>query len=159
MEVQWSRLQSIRFSIYTGTDWVRLNFFLKTERIEYYNLNLNKPITTVQCSNEITINIINKSQKFRGRAGSPSNTKSPGPRPTSIPSGILIHPATWPQQMWDENWGELCPFGGREVDPHLTECGQGWGLPACQVSSRSIQPFGHNTPTLQTGQIGQTADR
>ena len=27
-----------------------------------------------------------------GRAGSPSNTMSPGPRPTSVPSSILIHP-------------------------------------------------------------------
>ena len=25
--------------------------------------------------------------------------------PTSIPSGILIHPAVWPQQTWAENWG------------------------------------------------------
>jgi len=30
--------------------------------------------------------------------GSPSNTMWPGPRPTSIPSGILIHPAVWPEQ-------------------------------------------------------------
>jgi len=34
---------------------------------------------------------------FAGRAGSPSNTMWPGPRPTSIPSGILMHPAVWPQ--------------------------------------------------------------
>jgi len=33
-----------------------------------------------------------------GRAGSPSNTMSLGPRPISIPSDILIHPAVWPQQ-------------------------------------------------------------
>ena len=33
----------------------------------------------------------------RGRAGSPSNTTSPGPRRSSVPSGILIHPAVWPQ--------------------------------------------------------------
>jgi len=33
------------------------------------------------------------------------------PRPTFVPSGILIHPAAWPQQTWAENWG-LCPFGG-----------------------------------------------
>jgi len=32
-----------------------------------------------------------------GGAGSPSNTTSPGPRPISVPSGILIHPAVWPQ--------------------------------------------------------------
>jgi len=29
--------------------------------------------------------------------GSPSNTMPPGPRPTSVQSGILIHPAVWPQ--------------------------------------------------------------
>jgi len=32
-----------------------------------------------------------------GAAGSPSNTVWPGPRPTSIPSGMLIHPTIWPQ--------------------------------------------------------------
>ena len=47
-------------------------------------------------------------------AGSPSNTLSPGrrPRPTSLPSGILIYPAVWPQQTWAENWG--CILWGRE---------------------------------------------
>jgi len=34
---------------------------------------------------------------------------SPGPRPTSVPSGILIHPAVWPQKTCAENWG-LHPF-------------------------------------------------
>jgi len=34
---------------------------------------------------------------FRGAlAGSPSNMW-PGPRPTSVPRGILIHPTVWPQ--------------------------------------------------------------
>jgi len=32
-----------------------------------------------------------------GIAGTPSNTLSPGPRPTSVPSDILIHPTIWPQ--------------------------------------------------------------
>jgi len=32
-----------------------------------------------------------------GGAGSPSNTMSPGLRPTGVPSGILIHLAAWPQ--------------------------------------------------------------
>jgi len=41
-------------------------------------------------------------------AWSPSNTMSPGTRPTSIPSGILIH--TWPQWTWAENWEGLCPI-------------------------------------------------
>ena len=48
---------------------------------------------------------------WRGAAGSPSNTMSPRPRPTSVPSGILIHPAVWPQQTLAEHWG-LCPFRG-----------------------------------------------
>jgi len=47
-------------------------------------------------------------------AGSPSNTKSPALRPTSVPSGILIHPTVWPQQKWAENWGGAPPpFLGR----------------------------------------------
>jgi len=49
--------------------------------------------------------------RFRGRTGSPSNTTSPGPRPTSVPSGILIHPAVWPQRTRAEKWG-LCRFRG-----------------------------------------------
>jgi len=54
---------------------------------------------------------------FSGGTGSPSNTKSPVPRPTSIPSGILVHPAVWPQRTLAENWG-LCPFrGGRAGSP------------------------------------------
>jgi len=36
---------------------------------------------------------------FGGGNGSPSNTMWPGLRPTSIPSGILIHPAIWPEYM------------------------------------------------------------
>jgi len=34
---------------------------------------------------------------FEGGAGYPSNTTWPEPRPTSVPSGILIHPAVSPQ--------------------------------------------------------------
>ena len=37
---------------------------------------------------------------FLGGCGSPSNTMSPGPRPISILSAILIHPAIWPQLTW-----------------------------------------------------------
>jgi len=31
------------------------------------------------------------------------------PKPTSVPSGILIHPVIWPQPTWAENWGWLPP--------------------------------------------------
>jgi len=53
---------------------------------------------------------------------------SPGQRPTSVPSGILIHPAIWSQQIWAKNWG-LCPFGDGELGPHLTQCDGDQGLP------------------------------
>ena len=67
-----------------------------------------------------------------------------GTRTTFVPSGILIHPAVWPQQTWAENWG-LCPlFGEGELGPHLAQCGLGRGLPPYQVASWSMQPFGHN---------------
>jgi len=37
------------------------------------------------------------------------NTMSPGRRSTSVPSGVFVHPAIWPQQTWNENW-RPCPF-------------------------------------------------
>jgi len=40
---------------------------------------------------------------FLGGAGYPSNTKSTGQRPTSIPSGILVHPYVWPQRTLARN--------------------------------------------------------
>ena len=46
--------------------------------------------------------------------------------------------------------GLLYPLFG-ELDPRPTQCSLGRGLHPCQVSSWSIEPFGHNTPTLQTG--------
>ena len=52
------------------------------------------------------VHVFGRLQWFR----SPSNTKSPGPRPTSIPSGILVHLAIWPQRTWAENWGGAVPF-------------------------------------------------
>ena len=52
--------------------------------------------------------------------------------------------------------GGAVAFSG-QLGPHLTQCGR--GLPPCQVSSLSIQPFGHNTPTFQTGQDRTDIDR
>jgi len=46
-----------------------------------------------------------------------------------------------------------------QLGPDLTQCGQGRGLPACQVSSWSVKPFGQNTPTLQTDRTGQDRQR
>ena len=80
-------------------------------------------------------------------AGFPSNTMWPGPRPTSVTSGILIHPAVWPQQICAENWGLLRLFWGSGSwipiqqnipRPRPTSVPSG-------VLIHSIQPFGHNT--------------
>jgi len=52
--------------------------------------------------------------------GSPSNTMWPGPRPTSVLSGILMHPTVWPQYTGRKLGGVLMcppPFGGGEVGP------------------------------------------
>jgi len=49
-----------------------------------------------------------------GGAGSPSNTMWPALMPASLPRGILIHPAVWPQQTRAENRGEeAVPLWGR----------------------------------------------
>ena len=67
-------------------------------------------------------------------SGYPSNTVSPGLKPTSVPSGILILPAVWPQVTWAENWGVDCcaPFSQEEeLGPHLTQDG---GRPPCWIS-------------------------
>ena len=85
-----------------------------------------------------------------GGAGSPSNTKSPGPRPTSILSGILIHPAVWPQRTWTANWG-LCHFWrGNAGSPSNTM----WPgpRPTTTPSFILIHPtVWPNTPTSQVG--------
>ena len=112
----------------------------------------------MQCSNEITITVIDMGRRFR-EAGSPSNTKSPGLRPSYIPSGILIHAVIWPQRIWAEKWVGMCPFGEGKLGPHLIQCGQGRGLPAYQVSSRSVQPFGHRARTLKSDRTDRQTDR
>ena len=48
------------------------------------------------------------------------------------------------------------PLAEGVLGSHLTQCGQGRGLPPCQVSSSYIQPFGYNTPTYY---IQDTEDR
>ena len=85
---------------------------------------------------------------FGEGSGSPSNTMSPGLRHTFMPSGILIHPAFWLQQTWAETW-EAMPLGV-ELGPYLTQCDRGRGQPPYQVSSSSVQPFGHSISSSET---------
>jgi len=100
-----------------------------------------------------------------GGAGSPSNTKSPGLRLSSIPlpSDMLIHAAIWLQQIWAENWGGLCPFGGGGAGSPSNTMWPG-PKPTCVPSFILIRPtvtVGHNTPTSQTDrqdtQTGQSS--
>jgi len=49
-----------------------------------------------------------------------SKTMLCGTRPTSVPSGILIHPAIWPQQTWAKNWGAVPHFLGAAGSPSNT---------------------------------------
>jgi len=82
--------------------------------------------------------------------GSPSSTMWPGPRPTSIPSGILINPAVWPQQTWRiiREWAPP-PFGGGVLGLHLTQCRLGRGyLP----TKWHLAPSSH-LATTYTGRI------
>jgi len=39
----------------------------------------------------------------------PHITMSYGPRPTSVPSGILIHPTVWPRYLKDKDSSFLTP--------------------------------------------------
>jgi len=85
-------------------------------------------------------------------AGSPRNTMWPVPRPTSIPSGILIHPAVWLQQTWAKNVGcaqkggraAVLPFWGGGAGSPSNTMSLDRGLPPYQVAPWSILPFGHS---------------
>jgi len=95
-----------------------------------------------------------------GGVGSPCNTMWPGPKPTFVQSGILIHRVVWTQQTWAKIWGwGLCPLGdgAGSATPHLTQCCPGQGLPLYQVASWSIQPFGHNKHKPKIGGRGCAA--
>jgi len=73
-----------------------------------------------------------------GEAGSPSNTMWPGPRPTSVPTGILIQPfghnrhgpktgrccALFGHNVHGPKIGGYVPFWEGELGPHLRQ----WGL-------------------------------
>jgi len=87
-----------------------------------------------------------------GGARSPYNTMWPEPRPTFVPSGILIHPAVcMPTTDIDQKLrGELCPLGV-ELGLHLTQRCPGRGLSSYQVASWSIQLFGHKRHGTKIG--------
>jgi len=82
---------------------------------------------------------------FCGGTGSPSNTKSPGPRPTYTPSGILIH-----QPLGHNGHGPQIGGGC----PHQTL----WPgpRPTCMASFILIRPTVWPQYTNVTDRTGQT---
>jgi len=80
---------------------------------------------------------------FERGAGFSCNTLWPGPRPTFVPSGILIHPAVWPQQTWAEiSGGAVSLAGGAGSASNTMLPGP---RPTIVLSGILIQhPFGHN---------------
>ena len=100
---------------------------------------------------------------FRGGgAESPSNTKSPGPRPTSMPSASLIHPPVFHNRYGSKIGDFTLPFLARgELGPYLTQSRLGRVLPPYQVAPWSLQPFGRNRyapkiapPPFGEGELG-----
>jgi len=75
-----------------------------------------------------------------GGAGSPSNTMWPGPRPTSVPSGILVHPAVWLQYMGQKVGAAVPPPLFGMMGPHLTQCRLGQGQPPYQLIQPAVWP-------------------
>jgi len=61
---------------------------------------------------------------FHGGAGSPSNTMSPGPRPTSVPCGILIHPFghNTPTLPWSNSIGQSITCNSRPKTWSMALC-------------------------------------
>jgi len=68
-----------------------------------------------------------------------------GPHVTQSCLGLRPYQvASWSIQPYGHNrhgpkiWWRCAPLGEGELGPHLTQCGQGRGLPPCQVSSWSV---------------------
>ena len=98
-------------------------------------------------------------------AGFLSSTMWLRPRPTSIPSGILIHPAVWLQPTWAEDRGGAVHLFGVDESPSNTM----WpgprptSMPSVILIHPSIhpfiQPFGHNARTSQTDRTDRQTDQ
>jgi len=97
------------------------------------------------------------------KLGVPPFCSGLGPHLVQFGLGRCLPPhqvASWSIQPFDHNRhgpkiGGLCPFGGGELGPNLTQCGQGRGLAACQVFIL-IHPTAWSQYTKVTDRIGQT---
>ena len=95
-----------------GLGWGLLPYQVASSSIQPYGHNRHEP-KTGGCA---------PFTEGQGGAATPSNRTPPGLRFTSIPSGILIHPAVWPQQTWAKNWvGGCALFSGGAGSPSNTK--------------------------------------
>jgi len=74
----------------------------------------------------------------------------------------LIYAAIWPQRIWAENWEGCAPVGEGELRPHLTQCGQGRGLPTYMPSfiliRQTVWPQYTNVTDRQTDRTDRQTD-
>jgi len=100
--------------IYHNVAWTEAHFHTKC------HLDPSRRLATIDIGRKLGV----LPPFWDGVPGSPSNTMSLGPRPTSLPSGILIHPAIW-HNRYGPKTGSCAPLGEGELGPHLTQCGHG----------------------------------
>ena len=94
-------------------------------------------VVPVSCSVIKSISLFSHFPLWGGGAGSPSNTKSPGPRPNSIPSGIFIQPFghnRYGPKIGGSvfHWGRVAGSPSNTIWPGLR--------PSCMPSSILIHP-------------------
>ena len=109
----------------------------------------------MQCSNKITITIINMGRKFRGD-GSSSNSSNTQVHwaEAYLHAKYQLDPSTRLATVnVGRKFGGSAPFWGRERGPHLTQSRMGRGLPPYQVGSLSMQPFRRNRYRPKIGEL------
>jgi len=110
--------------------------YLEDTKIIYYN----KCSVVVEMGDRLaTINMGRKLGKAVPLLGGAEVTQCGlGRGYTFVPSGILMHPAVWPQQTWAENW-EAVPLWGREARSPSNAMWPG-ARPICMPSFILIHP-------------------
>jgi len=129
-------------------------------------MHINRPVSqyyisiqSTKCRNILKINSINLQSYFESHFSWKLSTET---RICRLFYQCAVCRFIW-EQLLSSSWDER-PFGHNRHGPriadcvplgsgggfHLTQCGQGRGLPPYQVASWSIQPFGHNRrgPTI-----------
>ena len=108
-----------------------------------------------QSSRLVTSDMDRKLGGGTGGAGSPSNKIWPGPRHTSIPSGILVHPAVW-HNTWPKSGGAAPPFGGNGSSSNIISPEpRPTSMPSFILIRSTVWPQYTNVTSRQDRQTGQ----